>query len=136
MSKTQERNVIASFARATIYTQSDFGGAYRRTEVRDLEIEVVEYAQYQGALRVTFVPKGARRARQMTLTYRPKLLVLDAWGGPSIDDGYEKIDETCSRSRHLSFSDDWEAEAREALSGLQISFDASGWNSYRGEFSS
>ena len=131
MSNT-ERNIIETRERATIYTQGDLGGAYRKTEVRDLTIEVVKYAQYDGALRVTFTPKGARRARQLTLTYKPALLVLDGWNGPDMDDGYEKVDEICSRARHLSCSDSWDDEARQALTGSEIVFDAAGWNSYRG----
>ena len=65
--------------KATIYRQGAFGGHYRTTEVRNLKVRFVSFAQYEHAIEVTFIPKGKRKTRQFVETYRPTLVIAKGW---------------------------------------------------------
>ncbi len=118
-----------TFERATIYTRGGLGGVVR-TEVRNLSIETgVSYAQYTDAVRVTFTPKGKRKPRGMTLTYRPFLVVVEG-AGPEIRGlfGAEKESGTpgvtVRESRYTCFDERFDTDARADLlaTGAKILF--------------
>lgn len=71
---------MANKQKYTMYVRGRFG--YSKTEVTDIEADVVSYAQYKAAVRVTFLPKGARKRRSLTETYKPSIVVLEGWGHP------------------------------------------------------
>jgi len=66
--------------RATIYCRNGVLPGIKRFEVRDLQVELKSYAQYEDAVVITFIPKGKRNEREMVQTYQPDLVVLAGWG--------------------------------------------------------
>lgn len=135
MNTTTELTEVFALPKATIYTEEIFG--FTRTEVRDLEIHEGKYAQYDHALRVRFTPKGKRKQRGAWLTYKPTFLVMEGWGvGPEPRDAFKSTGPISSITRHGTCSPEWEKEMREQLVGVEIAFDARGWNSYTGEVTS
>lgn len=53
-------------------------GNVTRTDCRSLTVETgVKYAQYNNAVRVTWLAKGKRKARATVLTYNPFLIVVE-----------------------------------------------------------
>jgi hypothetical protein len=64
----------------TIYMSGEMMGNYHRIEARSVTIRVREFAQYSNAIEVTWVPKGARKARGTVKTYKPRIVVLPGHG--------------------------------------------------------
>jgi hypothetical protein len=127
---------------ATLYFQGDLGMAYRKLEARDVELFVRPYAQYSAAVRVRFIPKGARHPREMWLTYGPKLVILAGHGHPEPNGMWTAPESsstgvTTQMSRHAAFSDEWEKEARDMLaayvarSGARVLADFHGYDAHR-----
>lgn len=94
----------------TIYHRGEFGFAYQRIEARSVKVEAKQYAQYQRALSVVFVPKGARKARGFVETYRPELVILSGWGHPIPADPFKDLGGGCSVSRATSHDESWGLE--------------------------
>jgi hypothetical protein len=127
---------------ATLYYQGDSGMAYRKIEVRDVELFFRPYAQYSAAVRVTFTPRGARTQREMWLTYKPTLVILAGHGHPAPDDMWTEPKSAgpgvaTQMSRHMAFSEEWTNEAREmiatyaARTGTRVLADLHGYNPHR-----
>lgn len=72
--------VVDAERKCTVYTSGMFG--IRKTEVRQVKVELGPYAQYSEAVHVTYLEKGKRKARAMVEGYRPYFLVLEGWGHP------------------------------------------------------
>lgn len=99
----------------TIYHRGEFGGAYRRIEVRWAEISRRKYAQYPSAAQVVFMQKRKRKARYFMETSHPTAVVLRGHGhfepsgtfGPA-----HKSESGClvSQSRHSMFSRGFDAD--------------------------
>lgn len=68
--------------KATLYVRDDLFGTVRRVEVRKLKIEIKPYAQHPEAVWVTFVPKGARKERQVISSHRHYVVVMEGHGHP------------------------------------------------------
>lgn len=69
---------------STIYFKGGYG--ISKIECRELLIEVGPYAQYESAIFVTYVPKGARKPRAFVQTHKPDLVALAGWGHLDPDD--------------------------------------------------
>lgn len=132
-----------TFAKATLFTRHEMFGNIIKLEVKDLVIETgVKYAQYDNAVKVTFVPKGKRSRRGMMLTYKPDLIVLEGWGHSIEPDGFMNpvgIVEgpvTVTRSRYSSHDAGWQRDFEAKLNkylaekGLTIAADFRGHNSH------
>jgi hypothetical protein len=57
----------ARFANVTIYTKGGFGNIVR-SDVKEVSVETVKYAQYKNALKVMWKAPRQRTARSMVLT--------------------------------------------------------------------
>lgn len=68
--------------RVTIYVMNEFGFGAVRIECSRWFAEYMKWAQYDRALNVLFVPKGAKKVRGKVEGYKPYLLVLEGWGHP------------------------------------------------------
>lgn len=76
-----------TLAKATIYSQSDLGLGLRKTEARNLKVQIIPYAQYANAVEITFIPKGKRNERVITETTHAATVVLAGWGHALQPDG-------------------------------------------------
>jgi hypothetical protein len=83
-----------------------------RTDCRTLTIETgVKYAQYNNAIKVTYLESGKRKPRYFILDYMPFLVVVnradaiqpDGMYGPGVGSG----DVVVSTSRHPSHDPGW-----------------------------
>jgi hypothetical protein len=130
--------------KATIYSENSFGMGYSKHEVRALKIHAAPYAQYSSAIHVQFVPKGARRGRSFTQTYKPTLVVLDGWGHTLAPPSMFGTPEVSPRGlvvrqgRHSGFSDEWGNEFRAQLAaylesnpGARLMADYHGFNTHQ-----
>ena len=68
----------------TIYFRGGYG--MTKLECRELLIETGPYAQYEGAIFVSYVPKGARKPRAFVQTYQPDIVALAGWDHFNRDD--------------------------------------------------
>lgn len=71
-----------SAGRATMYLRSEFLGNIVRVEVSSLEVTRGAYAQYDNAIKATFVKKGCRNRSGLTQTSFPSLVILEGWNHP------------------------------------------------------
>jgi hypothetical protein len=85
-------------------------------EVRWIEWIDRPYAQYPHAIHVTFVPKGARRARTFVQHGRNwPFVVVAGWNVPNLTSDqfktlYDTPDVTVREGRHTAFSPAWQEE--------------------------
>jgi hypothetical protein len=90
-------------------------GAVHRLEVSSIGHTVGPYAQWTNAVHVCFVPKGARKMREIVET-GGSVLILEGWGHPDAPDAYgpempgAAAGVSTRRSRHLSCSAEWQRE--------------------------
>lgn len=95
--------------KATVYFKTEFLGDVQKVEVREVAAVRKPWAQYDGAVEVTFKKPRQRKARQLLGSYRPFIVVLDGWGHPNPTDSYDwsKSSTGCTvgTSRYSSFSD-------------------------------
>jgi hypothetical protein len=106
----------------TIYRKSEYGMGYHSFEASAYFAQSRPYAQHRNAFEVFFIPKGAQKMRHFYETTSPSTLILEGWGHPTgkelvqtmttpIDNGSI----VTSKSRHLSFSPEWDKEFKDAL---------------------
>ena len=114
---------MIKMTQATILVGGMFG--YRQTQVLDLEVTIVEHAQYRSAVRYTYVERGKRKRVGFVEGYRPTLVVLDGWQTIELADPMKATGPTSSITRHASCSDAWDVEFAEALtrSGVNVAHD-------------
>lgn len=123
------------FGKATIYTTDGFG-CVTKIEVRGGSVEIGPYAQYREALKVRYVPKGARKTRGFVKDYKPYVVVLEGHGHPTpngmFDNGKRETTNgvTAVQSQYHAFDsrwvNDWEATLRSYLNDnpeTQVVFD-------------
>lgn len=105
----------------TIYRESDIGMGFHKIECTRWTHEVTQYAQYQSAVSVTFVPKRKRKARRFVDTYKPTTIVLEghnhpdppsAWKSPVVSGGC-----VVQEGRHSGFSSEWGNEFNAMIDG-------------------
>lgn len=72
-----------SFGKSTLYFLGMFG--YTQKEVREVEVEVRPYAQYERAVHFRFKDPRQKSFRSGVQGYRPNLIILEGWGhvGPA-----------------------------------------------------
>ena len=101
-----------TFGKCTMYVSTAFG--YVRKEVTVLTIGIKPYAQYPSAVHVYYKEPRQRSLRGFIQSYQPNVVVLDGWGHPDPTSAFtaeEEVDGvTCSRSRHMSYSDEYSKE--------------------------
>lgn len=128
------------FAKVTIYSKGEMFGTITAVEARTASIERRAYAQYQNAIEVKFVKKGARKTRGFVLTYRPHLLVLKGHGHPKpaglFDGGVSNTSQdgqvTTHAAKHRAFDggygQDFDAMIAQHIetTGAEVLFDARG----------
>src|SRR4051812_40171661 len=77
---------LTADGKVTLYLQGDLALGLRKVEATGLTVEIRPCAQYQAAVHASFLPKRARRLREISpQTSRPLLLVLGGWGHPDPD---------------------------------------------------
>ena len=120
---------------ATLYHETMFG--YSVLHVRDLKIEVVKYAQYDKAVRVTFIEKGKRKRVGFMQTSHASLVVLE--GHTTINTKPRMETETrngitIESTRYSSFDARWSEEFDAALvaSSATVLRDFRGYNAHTG----
>lgn len=115
--------------KVTIYRAGGVMGNVTKVEARSVDVERVPYAQYRNAIKLQFVPKGARKARGVVETYRSSLLVLEGWGHPDpagiFDESTaETVDGvTTVRGSYRAFDDAW---ARDFDAKIRAHLEATG----------
>lgn len=75
---------VQEFSNVTIYFRSEFLGI-SQIACKSVKVEVLPYAQYANALKVTFVPVGKRKARYVWIYYRPFLMVVPTANAITVD---------------------------------------------------
>ena len=120
---------------ATLYHETMFG--YTVTHVRDLKVEVVKYAQYDKAVRVTFIEKGKRKRTGFLQTSHASLVVLE--GHTTINTKPQMETDTrngmtIESTRYASYDARWGEEFDAALvaSSATVLRDFRGYNSHTG----
>lgn len=106
--------------RVTLYFNGEMFGNYHKVEASAFDFEIRNYAQYPSAVRLTYVPRGARVGREKWFTSYPSLVILDGWGHPEPAPMMGPTDErvagvTVSKSRFSAFDGGWKAEFRAML---------------------
>lgn len=119
--------------KATIYYGGGLG-SYAKLEVRSVEVDRIEYAQYANAVRVRLIAKGARKVRGFVQTYEPNVIVIEGHGHPDAPGlfGEAKVSNGVEvrESRRLMCDPGWDSEFREfieahlAASGGRVLYDA------------
>ena len=73
-----------TFSNVTLYTKGDSMnmnlGNIRRIECRTLTVSVEPYAQHENGIKLTFVPKGKRVAREMSQSSFADVVILAGHG--------------------------------------------------------
>jgi hypothetical protein len=120
---------MKEFTNVTIYLKNESFGSISHVHCRMVRVETGQkYAQYTNAIKVSFTPKGARRERQVMLTYKPFLIVVSAAKAIEPDGmfGAESTSKTAfgsvstSRSRYSSFDPRWESDFRAKLEAAKV----------------
>jgi prolyl oligopeptidase PreP (S9A serine peptidase family) len=125
--------------KATLYKQGDFGMAWHKYELSGWLIQKRKWAQYDQAVEILFLPKGASKLRRITVT-DPNIIMVSGWGHPSSPTMWTEEQRsgevTTSQSRHLSFSPEWKAEVEGMLKSrgakVLLSLDGYSFTSGRG----
>ena len=112
------------FSNVTMYVIGGFGA--QRTTCKELEIESpVKYAQYNDAIKLTYLEPRKRRSMGQILSGSSKYIVVvptscaidpaDPLSAPEQGEGY-----TTQRSRHTSFHPAYEAEFNQLLAEKKV----------------
>lgn len=116
--------------KVTIYRRSEMMGNVVKVEARSVDVERVAYAQYRDAIKLQFIPKGARKPRGLVETYRSSLLVLEGWGHPDPDAIFDESKAetgtdgvTTVRGRYAAFDEGW---ARDFDAKIRAHLEATG----------
>jgi hypothetical protein len=104
----------------TLYTKGDPMcmniGNIRKIECRTLKIEIGPYAQYENAIKLTWIAKGQRREREMVQTSFPDAVILTGHGHVDPDSAHlpERPGATpgvmVSQSRYRSCDSRWQGD--------------------------
>lgn len=135
----QERTQVVKLEKATLCFQGDFGMQYHVIHCREIEVTLVEYAQYSQAVEVRYTGKGQRSRRGFVQGYKPTVVILeghvqldvpDMWGEKKQGAGV-----SVARARHSACSDGWSQDFDVALAaavakGAKVVADFRGHNSY------
>ena len=141
--------VAVKFEKVTLYRSGEMMGNYSAIECREVTLRVTKYAQYDNAIEITFLKKGARKARRMMMTDHASLVVVDGYRA-FVPDGIFGAAETVthadggtvsvSKGRHSGFGAGWRTDFVQGLAawvsenpGRNVRIDFHGWNAYRGE---
>lgn len=115
-----------TFTNVTIYLRGGMGNI-NRIDVRELTVERgVKYAQYNDAVRVTWLEKGKRKKAGLYLTYAPFLLVVNREDAiePASIFGATELGSTpgvsVRRSRYSAFDDGWVRDFRALLTEKNV----------------
>lgn len=76
----------------TLYRTSEFFGNAVAQECKWVRTEIVKYAQYPRAIKVSYLEKGKRKARAFIASYQPRVVIVaghghDAPPDPTKDEG-------------------------------------------------
>ncbi len=115
-------STTTTFENCAIYKATEMMGNIVRLDVRSVTIKTGEkYAQYNNAVKVEFVKKGARTRRGFYMTYKPFLVVLRAKDAISPDSIYSEPDAmgTCV-GRYDCFESGWKSDFLSALAARGI----------------
>ena len=97
--------------KVTIYTRSEFIGNIVRIEAKLIEHGRRQYAQYENAPFVKYVPKGKRNPRGLQGSFQPYILILEGWGHPEPASWLGDADDAgMSSSRYASHDDRWQSD--------------------------
>lgn len=105
----------------TVYTTSEFMGNVQRYEGTLIEQGRMEYAQYENAPFVSFVPKGKRNGIRIVKGYNPYILILKGWNHPEPEDmfgnskGAYKDGVTIKESKYKSFDDGYKIDFNKVI---------------------
>jgi len=98
----------------TYYYSSEFGMGINKIEGKLLDIGFEKYAQYDNAFFISLIPKGKKKGLKFRQTYNPYAIVIAGVGHPNPDKTMELVkedkDAKVSKSKHLSFSENWVLE--------------------------
>lgn len=111
------------FENATFYTMEAFGAA--RKDCKHLTVQFgVKYAQYDNAIRLTYLAKGKRKPQSRILTYKPYLLVVHTKDAIPVPNCMDDKGGGCSQTRYATFDDrwlsDWESQSKEMTFLLKV----------------
>jgi len=125
MVKEKSEFAKADKKKVSIYRTGGMMGEVIKEEVYLLECGTRKYAQYNDAPYVKYIQKRKRKATGFVKGYNPYLLIVEGWdNGIDPKDAFVKCDEeivngiTWSRSRHLSFSDDYKTEFNDVINPI------------------
>ena len=102
----------------TLFWMSDFGFGIRSIACREIKVEIVKYAQYDDAVKITYLQKGKRKHRVMLKGYRPWFVVVKGHEINQIKPDMEPLNDEMSMSRHTSFDESWKIEADAYIAAL------------------
>lgn len=107
----------------TIYTSGEFFGSINKYEGKLVECGTKQYAQYDHAPYVFFIPKGKRKARGFVKGYQPWIVIVKGVGHPTPPDMFTapRMSESgmmVKESRYSSFDDRYKTEFNPVIDQL------------------
>ncbi len=120
--------IVASFEKATLYYVSGMFG-YHKTEAKNVTIELIRYAQYDRAYKVTFVPKGKRSPKAFVKCgINSPFIVVKGFDNPDVASWLTPEEGGGSMSRYSSCDPRWQSEFDAAIvkHGVEVAFDGRG----------
>jgi hypothetical protein len=105
--------------KATLLYVAMFGG--RQMEVKDLEVEVRNHAQYPSAVHYTFVERGKRKRGGLVQSSEPTLVVFSGWDlGIHLKDPMGLQDDGSRVTRYASYDPAFRLEFDDAILGYVV----------------
>lgn len=105
-----EKQVVLKLEKGTMYLKTEMMGNIVPLEARDIEVYWAPFAQYERALHVEFVRKGARTRKRMVQPYKPSLVVLEGHGHTALNEALKP-----KGSTFISHDSSWDRTFATAL---------------------
>lgn len=126
---------MEKFLNVSIYLPSEFMGTINRIDVKTVEIEKTRFAQYDKALKVTYLEKGKRKARYFYVYGNKLFYVIPTPEAVQPDGMYGEEEVTPSgtiirKSRYASFDPRWATDFVKKVedAGAHVMYSWEGFN--------
>lgn len=105
--------------KATLYYMGGMGMGYNKLELKDYEIEIKPYAQYQDAVHIKYIEPRKRKWYKSVFSGCDSFLLLDGHDHPEPGESFvvEKDTDavTVSRSKYSCFATEWTTDFQDQM---------------------